>query len=107
MKYLILILSLLCACTAPRIVPVKYENQLIITKRYVGELLRCIPEGRYTVIVTSERVFKVCGELHVPDQAHCYIRIIPCYWDVHPDIRAQLERQYFSYKNKEYRVKTW
>jgi hypothetical protein len=107
MKHLLLILSLLCACTPSQIVPVSYENQLIITRKYAGKLLRCIPEGRYTTIVTSDAVFKVCGEVHAPLNAHCYIRIVPCYWDVHPDIRAQLERQYFSWNGKEYRIKTW
>lgn len=97
----------LCSCTAPRMVPERFENKLIMTRQYAGKLILCRPEGKYTTVLTTDGYFTVCGELHGIDGTLCYIRIVPCLQDVHPDIAARLKRMYFNYNGIEYRVKTW
>ncbi len=88
-------------------VATKYENQLFITKKYVGQLEYYYYDGKYTNVVTNQAYFKVCEDIFIPDSAHCYIRTCKCFHDVHPDIKKNLERNYFSYNHEEYRVKTW
>src|SRR4030043_1601694 len=108
MKYIPIILLFLCSCTAPRmIVPVNYEDQLIITKRYIGDACYSEKGEKYTLIITTFESVTICGVVTVPEGAHCYIRTVPCYQDVHPQIKAKLERKYFSWNGIEYRVKTW
>jgi len=101
----------LCSCSTHTIVPKSYEDQIIITKKYVGRLELCVPGEKYTIIMTDQACFKIYGQVIVPKDAWCYVRFIPCYWDVHPDIRAHLEQRWFSYLNgsgkKEYRIKNW
>ena len=88
-------------------VPAQFEDQLLITKRYSGQVANYFYEGRETIIITDKQVIKVCGHIQVQDSAHCYIRLEPCYQDVHPDIRARLEAQFLSFNGVEYRIKTW
>ena len=92
-------------------VPESYEGQIIKTKEYVGRMVEYRYEGKYTLVMTTQAIFKVCGNIQIPAKAHCYIRTIPCYKDVHPYIKKHLERKYFSFVNgsgqKEYRIKNW
>ena len=103
---IILMFFILISCNK-NIVPTKFENQMFITKKYVGELQKYYYVDKYTVIITDQIYFKVCGNISIPDSVSCYIRILPCYHDVHPYIAKQLEQQYFLFNNKEYRIKTW
>ena len=112
MKRMIYILSLfLFSCSTHTIVPKSYEDQIIITKKFVGRLELCVPGERYTIIMTDQACFKIYGQVAVPANAWCYVRFVPCYWDVHPDIRVHLEQRWFSYLNGsgsiEYRIKNW
>jgi len=90
-----------------QMVATKYENQMIITKKYVGQLSYYFYDGKYTNIVTDQAYFKVDDEISIPDSVHCYIRTQPCYLNLHSAIKKNLERKYFSFTEIEYRVKTW
>jgi hypothetical protein len=101
MVILTIIIICLMAC---KVYP---EGQLVITKKYIGRAKDCCEAGKYTKIRTSEAILYVCGAVHVPDSSHCYIRVVPVYARVHPDVKMNLQRQYFSFNGTEYRVKTW
>ena len=100
---IILFIVMLClmSCT------VYPEGQLIITKKYVGRIEQYQHLDKFTKIQTADRILYVCGHIDIPDSVHCYIRIVPVYADVHPVIKDQLQRQYFSFNDQEYRIKTW
>jgi hypothetical protein len=106
---IILSLILLTGCKSYQIVPVKYENQLRITKRYMGEVMYAEQRGRYTLVVMGFGSVEVCGHISVPAWVPAYVRTEPCYHDVHPDIAKRLERKYLSWvgSEKEYKIKTW
>ena len=102
MKKLISILFiLLFACS--------YENfpqrdtDLIKTKIYVGKYESIYPslDGKHCYITTSMGIFKVKECPDIPDSALCYVRRqLPAY-DMHPDIRWQMEKQLFTWNGTE------
>jgi len=100
-----IIMIALMGCSAT--VPVQFENQLIITKKYSGKAMDCLYTGSYTIVITDLTIVNLCGDVDIPYLSHCYIRTIPCYRDVHPDIAKNLESKYLSFNGQEYRVKTW
>lgn len=107
----IFIICWLCGCTAPAklIVPIRYESHLIVTKKYYGQVLHIRQEKNYTLVIMQDGFVKLCGQVDVPAFVHAYIRTVPVYVDIHPDIRARLEHKYLSWpgSDKEYRIKTW
>ena len=103
---IVLFILLLIGCSK-NMVPTQFENQLVVTKQYAGKMMYNYFDGKYTHVITDERIILVCGDVYVPDSSHCYIRITPVYIDAHPDIKENLRSKYFSYNGKEYRIKTW
>ena len=101
---IILTIVMICLMTNCKVYP---EGQLVITKKYIGRAKESQEVGKYTKIRTSEAILYVCGSVHVPDSAHCYVRVVPVYARCHPDVKMNLQRQYFSWNGQEYRVKTW
>jgi len=97
------------SCSTERMVPKRFENQLVITKKYMGKVFYTKVEEHYTLVVMSEGIVWLCGQVIVPEGAAGFVRTLPVYMDVSPSIRAQLEHKYFSYLGceKEYRVRTW
>lgn len=75
----------------------------------MGEVMYTEQRGHYTLVVMGFGSVEVCGHVSVPEGSQGYIRTIPVYMDVHPDIRARLQRKYFSWtgSEKEYKIKTW
>ena len=103
--FLFILMALLLGCSAK--IPAKFEDQLLITKKYSGQVRSYYYEKRCTIIITDICTLKVCKNIAVPDSAHCWVRTEPCYQNVHPDIRARLEAQFLSFNGVEYRIKTW
>jgi hypothetical protein len=106
---IILSLILLTGCRTYQIVPVRFENQLVITKKYCGQVLHTKQEKKSTLVVMQFGYCELIGQVIIPEGSHGYIRTVPVYVDVHPDIRARLQKKYFSWigSEKEYKIKTW
>jgi hypothetical protein len=109
MKLLIPILLLFLIGCRSSFVPNQYENQLVITKKYYGQVLHTRQEKNYTLVVMQDCFCELVGQVIVPEGSHGYIRTVPVYVDVHPEIRERLQRKYFSWtgSEKEYKIKTW
>lgn len=105
----ILTIIIVTGCKTYQTVPVRHEEQLRITKRYIGQVAYTEQRGKYTLVVCGFQSIELCGQVSVPAFVYGYVRTEPCYWDVHPDIKKRLEHKYFTWRgsDKEYKIKTW
>jgi hypothetical protein len=100
-KFLVFLFLILFACSYNNYP--QRDSDLIKTKIYVGRYKSIYPspDGKYCFITTSMGIFRVKDCPDVPDSALCYIRRqLPAY-DMHPDIRWQMEKQLFTWNGTE------
>ena len=77
------------------------EGVIIKTKHYVGQYITSHSYKGYTCIETSQGIFTIKDSLSVPENTPCYVRIKLHRYDIHPDLKWQLEPQYLSFNNIE------
>ena len=104
MRYLIIILIVLCSCTHK----VYKEEQLVKTKVYVGKYEYGVQYDREYRVITTDLIIILHDNPYVDSAALCYIIRKPFYeWQIHPDIAWQMEGQWFTWlgTNDKYRLK--
>ena len=83
------------------------EGVIYKTKIFVGYSLKVSQSEDFTHILTSEGYFRIKErDIEISDSTWCYIRLLPCRHDMHPDIAEQMCRKYFTWigTDKEYRI---
>ena len=70
----ILVGIILAGCTTSE--DLVYEDQLRITRKYIGEYIQTVDQKRNISIYTTEAVVKIAGhpELKIPEGSSCYLR---------------------------------
>lgn len=84
------------------------EGQLVKTRIYIGNYISSTPvNDKCTRVMTTQVIMVVKGNPNPQANALCYVNIKKHSYDFHPDIRWQLEAQYFSWKdsNEKYMLK--
>ena len=74
MKTIIIVIALILAgCSSANRI---YEDELYITKKYVGKFVRFVPEKRCTEIQTDRETFYLAGhpDIDIPSGARCYVK---------------------------------
>lgn len=74
MKTILLVLILACAgCSSANRI---YEDELYVTKKYVGKFVELVPEKRCTNIKTDSESFYLHGhpDIVIPPGARCYVK---------------------------------
>jgi len=74
MKTIFLVIALfLAGCSSSNRI---YEDNLYVTKKYVGNFVRMVPEKRCTNIQTDQESFYLCGhpDINIPVGTRCYVK---------------------------------
>lgn len=74
MKTIFIVIALfLVGCSSTNRI---YEDELYITKKYVGKFIRFVPEKRCTNIQTDRESFYIMGhpDINIPVGAPCYVK---------------------------------
>lgn len=75
------------------------EGQFVKTRIYIGNYISSTPVNeKYTRVMTTQVIMVVRGEPDIRIDALCYVNIKKHSYDFHPDIRWQLEAQYFNWE---------
>jgi len=104
MKKIIFILFVLfLGCTVTSKVQ---EGVFYKTRVYAGIYAESTPINEtYTMIETSQGIFKLKLNPEIPDSASCYIRIEYSSYDFHPDIAEQMAVRYFTWEGSDLEYK--
>jgi hypothetical protein len=100
---ILLILIAISSCSSSSYIQ---EDNIYITKQYVGNYVRMELHNGYSSVLTTNRVILVEGYPRIPDSVWCYVRSEPSVHDLHPDIKKKLTKKYFYWygSEKEFKV---
>ena len=105
MKLHIAIYILLIALSSCGVQSHIQKGELTKTRVYVGKFISSTTSDNLTQVQTTDITVTIKGEIYIPKGELCYIRIDPCLYDMHPDIRWQMERQWLEFGDESIRIK--
>ena len=75
LSIVILIAVLLAGCSATNQI---HEDNLYVTKRYIGDFVQLVPEKKVTNIITNQESFYIYGHptLNIPIKSRCYVKYV-------------------------------
>jgi len=99
-KLFIILLLLLMGCTT------HVENVFYNIKVYAGTYsYSYVLDKNYTVIKTTEGIFKIKANPEIPEDSWCYVKV-ELKGNMHPDIAEDFTAKYFMWigSEKEYKI---